>query len=107
MHGFTGELDFLSIDIDGNDYWLWEALTACSPRVVALEYNWLFGPERSVTIPYDPQFRLDAVATRALSRRLARRAHASRAAQGLPPGCVERVNAFFVRNDVVTVDSRD
>ena len=50
--GFTGELDLLSIDIDGMDYWVWEALTVCSPRVVAIEYNWLFGAERAVTIPY-------------------------------------------------------
>jgi len=100
MHGFTGEVDFLSIDIDGNDYWIWEALTACSPRVVALEYNWLFGPERAVTVPYDPQFRLSESATRAyrgaslaaltqLSQRKGYRLVAS-----------ERVNAFFVRKDI-------
>jgi hypothetical protein len=100
VHGFTGEVDFLSLDIDGNDYWVWEALTACSPRVVALEFNWLFGPERSVTIEYDPEFRLERGATRAyrgaslsaltqLSQRKGYRLVAS-----------ERVNAFFVRNDV-------
>ena len=100
MHGFTGELDFLSIDIDGNDYWLWEALTACSPRVVALEYNWLFGPERSVTIPYDPQFRLDAVATRAYrGASLAALTHLAQR-KGYRLVASERVNAFFVRNDV-------
>jgi len=100
IHGFTGELDFLSIDIDGNDYWVWEALTACSPRVVALEYNWLFGPERSVTIPYDPQFRLDTVATRAY--RGASLAALTRLAQrkGYRLVASERVNAFFIRHDV-------
>ena len=46
------EIDLLSLDIDGNDYWVWEALTAVRPRVVAIEYNATFGPERSVTVPY-------------------------------------------------------
>jgi predicted O-methyltransferase YrrM len=36
-------LDFLSIDIDGNDYAVWEALTA-RPRLVCIEYVWV-GPE--------------------------------------------------------------
>ena len=100
MHGFTGELDFVSIDIDGNDYWVWEALTACSPRVVALEYNWLFGPEKAVTIPYDPQFRLSEAATRAY--RGASLAALARLSQrkGYRLVASERVNAFFMRNDV-------
>src|SRR5687768_7536837 len=33
-HGFGGEIDLLSIDIDSTDYWLLDALTACSPRVL-------------------------------------------------------------------------
>jgi hypothetical protein len=100
MHGFTGEVDFLSIDIDGNDYWIWEALTACSPRVVALEYNWLFGPDKAVTIPYDPQFRLSQAATRAYrGASLAALAHLSQR-KGYRLVASERVNAFFIRNDV-------
>jgi hypothetical protein len=100
MHGFTGELDFVSIDIDGNDYWVWEALTACSPRVVALEYNWLFGPEKAVTIPYDPQFRLSEAATRAYrGASLAALVHLSQR-KGYRLVASERVNAFFLRNDV-------
>lgn len=100
VHGFTGELDFLSVDIDGNDYWVWEALTACSPRVVALEFNWLFGPERSVTIPYDPEFRLDQVATRAYrGASLSALTHLAQR-KGYRLVASERVNAFFMRNDV-------
>ncbi len=48
--------DVLSLDIDGNDYWVLEALTAVRPRIVAVEYNASFGPERSVTIPYTRAF---------------------------------------------------
>lgn len=99
-YGFTGELDFLSIDIDGNDYWVWEAVTACSPRVVALEYNWLFGPEKAVTIPYDPEFRLSESATRGYrGASLAALAHLSHR-KGYRLVASERVNAFFMRNDV-------
>jgi len=55
-HNAAGEPDLFSLDLDGNDYWIWEAMTACSPRVVILEYNSMFGATRSVTVPYDPQF---------------------------------------------------
>jgi len=54
--GFGGDVDLLSIDIDGVDYWVWENLTACRPRLVIVEYNPFLGPHRSVAIPYDPQF---------------------------------------------------
>lgn len=55
-HGMGGEIDFLSIDIDGNDIWILEGLTACRPRVVVVEYNAAFGPDESVAVPYDPKF---------------------------------------------------
>ncbi len=53
--GVEGEIDLLSIDIDGNDYWLWEAIEVVNPRVVVIEYNASFGL-RSISVPYDPQF---------------------------------------------------
>lgn len=54
--GFGGEIDLLSLDLDGVDYWIWKALTACSPRVVVLEYQDILGPERSWTVPYSDSF---------------------------------------------------
>lgn len=54
--GMTGPIDLLSIDVDGNDYWLLEAIEVVDPRVVVVEYNASFGPARTVTIPYDPGF---------------------------------------------------
>jgi len=46
--------DLLSIDIDGNDYWVWKALEGYVPRVVLIEYNIFFQLHERKTIPYDP-----------------------------------------------------
>lgn len=55
-NGLTGEIGLLSIDIDGNDYWVWEAINVVSPAIVIIEYNARFGNELAVTIPYEPNF---------------------------------------------------
>ena len=49
-------IDILSIDIDGNDYWVWDSISTVKPRVVIIEYNASFGPDKSITVPYDPEF---------------------------------------------------
>lgn len=49
------EIDFLSIDVDGVDYWLWEALET-SARLAVIEYNAGLGPDVSWTVPYHPAF---------------------------------------------------
>jgi hypothetical protein len=54
-HGFDENLDYVGIDLDGVDYWIWEALTV-RPRVVLAEYNAFFGPDAAVTVPYVPDF---------------------------------------------------
>ena len=51
--GFADRIDVLSIDVDGNDYWLWKALSACRPPLVIIEYNPVFGAERAVVVPYN------------------------------------------------------
>jgi hypothetical protein len=100
-HGFGGEVDLFSLDIDGNDYWVWEAVSACSPRVVVLEYNSMFGPDRAVTIPYEKEFsRRDhrfcyfGASLAALTKLSARKGYRLVAVE--PTG----VNALFVRNDL-------
>jgi hypothetical protein len=55
-NGFEGEIDLLSLDIDGVDYWIWQALDAVSPRVVVLEYQDIIGPERALSVPYADDF---------------------------------------------------
>lgn len=54
--GFAGPIGLLSIDIDGNDYWIWECLEAAKPRIVIIEYNSVFGNEHAITIPYNRNF---------------------------------------------------
>lgn len=54
--GFTGEIDLLCLDLDGVDYWIWEALTVASPRVVVVEVN-TTQVGVSVTVPYSPGFK--------------------------------------------------
>lgn len=98
--GFTGEIDLLSIDIDGMDYWVWDAVSVCRPRVVVIEYNYLFGAEASVTVPYDPEFDLAATTTRAYrGASLAALVHLGRR-RGYRLVATERVNAFFLRDDL-------
>jgi len=55
-NGISGEIGLLSVDIDGNDYWVWDAIDSVIPSIVVVEYNARFGPERAVTVPYDPAF---------------------------------------------------
>lgn len=52
----TRSIGLLSIDIDGNDYWVWRAINVVNPPIVITEYNFRFGPSRAVTIPYDENF---------------------------------------------------
>ena len=53
--GFSGEIDLLCIDIDGNDYWIWDALEVVRPRVVMIETHVEFG-YRNIVVPYDPDY---------------------------------------------------
>jgi hypothetical protein len=58
--GYESEIGILSIDIDGNDYWIWNEINVVNPVIVILEYNAVFGAEKKWTIPYQADFyRLD------------------------------------------------
>ena len=46
--GVPAEIDVLSIDIDGPDYYVWEALRTVRARVVVVEYNSALDPERAL-----------------------------------------------------------
>ncbi|MDC0099870.1 hypothetical protein OAI90_06245 [Crocinitomicaceae bacterium] len=53
--GFEGEIGLLSIDIDGNDYWVWKAIEVVSPQVVIIETHNEFGMN-DIVVPYDPDY---------------------------------------------------
>jgi hypothetical protein len=55
-NGAKGDIGLLSIDIDGNDYWIWEAITCVEPRIVICEYDNILGCDRAVVSPYDGSF---------------------------------------------------
>ncbi|EKE27746.1 MAG: hypothetical protein ACD_3C00158G0005 [uncultured bacterium (gcode 4)] len=46
-------LDLLVIDIDWNDYWIWNEITEYSPKVICMEYNWSYSPNKSWIMPYN------------------------------------------------------
>jgi hypothetical protein len=54
--GYAGEIGILSVDIDGNDYWVLKNIDIVSPIIIIAEYNSVFGKNHAVTIPYDPSF---------------------------------------------------
>ena len=98
--GFTGELDLFSIDVDGNDFWLWDALRVCRPRVVIIEYNYLLGPTSATTIPYDPAFFIKAAPTRAYRGASLEALVRLGCRKGYRLITSERINAVFLRDDV-------
>lgn len=102
--GMTGELGILSIDVDGNDYWIFDAVDIVKPAIAIVEYNHRFGPSRSVTIPYDPTFvrrRWDSSWLYSGASLKALVGAASRKGMSFV-GCNSfGNNAFFVRSDLI------
>lgn len=49
--GITGEIELLSIDIDGDDYWIWKAIEIIQPKVVVIETHVRFGMH-NIVVPY-------------------------------------------------------
>jgi len=56
QNGITGDIGLLSVDIDGNDFWVWRAIECISPRIVVCEYNSHFGDTHTISVPYDESF---------------------------------------------------
>jgi hypothetical protein len=97
---FAGEIDLLSIDIDGNDYHVCRAITAVMPRVIVAEYNASFPPPLEWVKPYEPAHVWDGSVYFGAS--LAAYVHMLvRKGFTLVGTDLCGVNAFFVRNDIV------
>jgi hypothetical protein len=103
-NGISGDIGLLSVDIDGNDYWVWEAIDVVSPRIVACEYSSQFGPTAEITTPYDPAFVRSTAhyskifygaSISALTALAARKGYSLVASNSVGN------NIFFVRNDLL------
>jgi hypothetical protein len=54
---FHNNPDLFSLDIDGNDYYIAQAIMErFRPKIFVVEYNSVYGPERSMTIAYQDNF---------------------------------------------------
>lgn len=103
-NGIEGDIGLLSVDIDGNDYWVWEAIDSISPRIVICEYNSHFGQVAEVTTPYDAKFVRDSAHFSKIYYGASISAFCSlAAAKGYSLVASNSVgnNIFFVRNDLV------
>jgi hypothetical protein len=97
--GVPPEPDLLSIDIDGNDYWIWDAIRSFRPRAVVIEYNASLGRSATVVQPYEPTARWDGTTFSGAS--LAALEELGRTKDYALVGCcLAGVNAFFVRTDL-------
>ena len=102
----NGEIGILSVDIDGNDYWVTEALNCINPIILIIEYNSTFGSERTISVPYDPTFVRTSAHHSNLyyGASLAALTHLANNRGYALIGCNSNGNnAFFVRRDQLTI----
>jgi hypothetical protein len=102
-NGISGDIGLLSIDIDGNDYWVLDAINVISPRILVCEYNPVFGDVHAITIPHVPDFqRLKAhpsgqyfgASIKAIKNLAMQKGYEFVGA------CSNGINSFFVRKDL-------
>ncbi len=93
-------VDLMSIDIDGNDYWVWEAIERWKPRVVVIEYNAMWPPNVSWVQSYEPD-RMWAGGSHHGASLAALGSLADRKGYKLVHCDLAGVNAFFVRSDLI------
>jgi hypothetical protein len=97
--GVPAEPDLLVIDVDGNDYWIWRALSAYRPRLVIVEYNGAFDPASRRVMPYTPGFRWDGTSAYGSSLGALEELGTEKGYR-LVHTELAGVNAFFVREDL-------
>lgn len=98
--GVPTEFGLLSIDVDGNDYWLWRAIERWRPKVVVIEYNAVFPPPVRWVMKHQPEFGWRG--TSYFGASLESLEHLGNEKGYCLVGCTfSGVNAFFVRDDLV------
>ena len=103
--GFEGDVDLLSIDIDGNDYWILEALDCVQPRLICIETHTEYGLEDFVA-PYDADFdwRRVPAGTRIGASPVAMTKLAERLGYRLVGSNLYGFNTIYMRQDLVPVE---
>jgi hypothetical protein len=94
------EFDLLSIDIDRNDYYVWEAVKSYSPRVVIVEYNAVYRPGCEFIVPYQANAVWDRSSHHGASLSSLYKLGEEKGYK-LVGCCFSGINAFFVREDLV------
>ena len=93
------EIDFFSIDVDGNDYYLFENLEV-RPKVICIEYNFWYGPHVKCSVPYDKNFMWETGSTYSGASLNSLCELAKRKGYYLIALESHCVNAFFIRSDL-------
>ncbi len=93
------EIDLLSIDIDGNDYHIFNAISVIKPRVVVIEFNAKFPPPVEYVMPYDACYCYDNSDAQGASLESLTKL-AKQKGYNLVATDLKGVNAFFVRTDL-------
>jgi hypothetical protein len=94
------DMDMLSIDIDGNDFWIWKAIKNFQPRVLVIEYNASYPPPEKWVMPYNKNHIYDGTNYFGASL-VALNELCDKKGYTLVACDKAGVNAFFVRNDLV------
>ncbi|CAN5315870.1 hypothetical protein BH24ACT9_BH24ACT9_01840 [soil metagenome] len=97
--GVPAEPDILSIDIDGNDYWVWKAIEGYRPRIVIIEYNSALDTAVSRVQPYADSQGWDHSSGYSASLAALERLAESKGYQLVHTESTG-ANAFFVREDL-------
>lgn len=101
--GVPAEPDLLSIDIDGNDYWIWKEIRNYRPRVVVVEYNATFGADIEWVMKHNPDHRFASDNYFGSSLKAYEKLFTEKGYKLV--GCgMAGINAFFVREDLVSED---
>ena len=96
------DIGLLSVDLDGNDYWIIEAINCIEPYIIVCEYNSIFGDKKMITTPYKSSFSRNSShysnlffgsSIKALIRLMKDKGYTFIGSN------LNGVNAFFIRND--------
>lgn len=99
-YGYSGDIDLLSIDIDGNDYWVWKEIFKVSPRVVVIEYNAKFPPPCDWKMKYNPEYCWDGSDCHGASLKALELLGREKGYQLVGTNVRGGVNAFFVKEEL-------